>query len=46
MISKIILTCQDRWEDVSMAIIFLSASLVGMKMLAGILYTVYTGGVL
>ena len=46
MISNIYLTIQDRWEDVSMAIIFISASLVGMKMLAGILYTVYTGGVL
>ena len=42
---KVYLTVCDHKEDVAMAIIFLSASLVGMKMLAGILYTVYTGGV-
>ena len=46
MISNIYLTIQDRWEDVAMAIIFLSASLVGMKMLAGALVHLHNGGVL
>ena len=46
MISNIYLTIQDRWEDVSMAIIFISASLVGMKMLAGVLVHLHNGGVL